>query len=77
MSEEIVRLVSLVACTATLSLFSTVVAFAAVNVVSLRWDGSFCTGQRCASSMIAERGVKKVGTKTPRPRIAALPARAL
>jgi hypothetical protein len=77
MSEEIVRLVGLVACTATLSLFSTVVAFAAVNVASLRWDGSFCTAQMCKPVLIAEQQMKRALYKAPRPRLASLPARAL
>jgi|GEM_PF-5984952 len=77
MSEEIVRLVGLVACTATLSLFSTVVAFAAVNVASLRWDGTFCTAAVCKPVLIAEQPVKRVLPRTPRPQLAGLPARAL
>jgi hypothetical protein len=77
MSEEIVRLVGLVACTATLSLFSTVVAFAAVNVASLRWDGTFCTAQMCKPVLIAERQMKRAIHRAPRPQLAGLPARAL
>jgi hypothetical protein len=77
MSEEIVRLVSLVACTTTLSLFTTVVAFAAVNVASLRWDGSFCTAQSCRASLIAERQIKQPGRKPTIARVAVLAARAL
>jgi hypothetical protein len=77
MSEEIVRLVGLVACTATLSLFSTVVAFAAVNVASLRWDGTFCTAQLCKPVLIAEQQMKRSVQRAQRPRLASLPARAL
>ena len=77
MSEEIVRLVALVACTATLSLFSTVVAFAAVNVASLRWDGSFCTAHSCKASLYAVQQHKFVLPQAARPRLAGLPARTL
>lgn len=77
MSEEIVRLVGLVACTATLSLFTTVVAYAAVNVASLRWDGQFCTAHTCKPVLIAEHQVKQSPVRLVRPRLAGLPARAL
>ncbi len=77
MSEEIVRLVGLVACTATLSLFTTVVAYAAVNVANLRWDGQFCTAHTCKPVLIAERQMKRPAARLERPRLAGLPARTL
>ena len=77
MSEEIIRLVGLAACTATLSLFTTVVAYAAVNVANLRWDGQFCTAHTCKPVLIAEHQMKRSATRPQQPRLAALPARAL
>ena len=55
-AEAVMRTVALLTCATTLSLFSTIVAYAAVNVAPLRWDGSMCTAQHCGSmvSMIED-----------------------
>ena len=41
------RTFAVLACATTLSLFTTIVAYAAVNVAPLKWDGSFCSAKEC------------------------------
>ena len=69
-AEFIMRTAGVMACATTLSLFTTIAAYAAVNVAPLKWDGTFCSAKDCAA---LARG-KDV---TPqRMRVAVLPARA-
>ena len=52
MSADIVsRTVGVLACATTLTLFSTIFAYAAVNVAPLKWDGSFCSAQDCRGTV--------------------------
>ena len=52
MSADLVtRTVGVLACATTLSLFTTIVAYAAVNVAPLKWDGSFCAARECSSAV--------------------------
>lgn len=53
--ELMMRSVGVLACATTLSLFTTIAAYAAVNVAPLKWDGSFCSARDC-SSAVAMRG---------------------
>lgn len=53
--ELVMRSVGVMACATTLSLFTTIAAYAAVNVAPLKWDGSFCSARDC-SGAIAMRG---------------------
>ena len=46
-AELIMRTAGVLACATTLSLFTTIAAYAAVNVAPLKWDGSFCTAREC------------------------------
>lgn len=61
-AEAVMRTVALLTCATTLSLFSTIVAYAAVNVAPLRWDGSMCTAQHCGSmvSMIDDSRTNRI-----------------
>jgi len=62
MSVELVaRTVGVMACATTLSLLTTIAAYAAVNVAPLKWDGSFCSAKECASA-VAVTGHAKVRT---------------
>ena len=62
MSVELVaRTVGVMACATTLSLLTTIAAYAAVNVAPLKWDGSFCSAKECASA-VAVTGNAKVRT---------------
>ena len=56
-AEAVMRTVGVLTCATTLSLFSTIVAYAAVNVAPLKWDGSMCTARHCGSmvTMIEDR----------------------
>jgi hypothetical protein len=67
--ELMMRSVGVMACATTLSLFTTVAAYAAVNVAPLKWDGSFCTAREC-SGAIAKRG-----NGTARMKVVQVPAR--
>jgi hypothetical protein len=49
----------------TLSLFTTIAAFAAVSAAPLKWDGTFCTAQPCAAAVT-------LLPKTPRYSVASL-----
>ena len=71
-AEQVMRTAGVLACATTLSLFTTIAAYAAVNVAPLKWDGSFCTARECASAT----AVASAGSKMPM-RIAKGPARSL
>jgi hypothetical protein len=51
-AEQAARSVATVATAMTLSLFTTIAAFAAVSVAPLKWDGTFCTANACAAGMM-------------------------
>ncbi len=53
--ELVMRSVGVMACATTLSLFTTIAAYAAVNVAPLKWDGSFCSARDCGAA-VAMRG---------------------
>ncbi len=53
--ELMIRSVGVLACATTLSLFTTIAAYAAVNVAPLKWDGSFCSARDC-NGAVAMRG---------------------
>ena len=58
--ESIMHTVGVLTCATTLSLFTTIVAYAAVNVAPLKWDGSLCAGQHCGVSMVANSGAARI-----------------
>ena len=63
--ESIMHTVGVLTCATTLSLFTTIVAYAAVNVAPLKWDGSLCagqySGQHCSGlSMVANSGAARI-----------------
>lgn len=70
-AEAVMRTVGVLACATSLSLLSTIFAYATVNAASLRWDGTFCAMQTCASAVTLFDPAK-----VQRTRIAALPSRA-
>lgn len=49
-AETVMHTVGVLTCATTLSLFTTIVAFAAVNVAPLKWDGSLCADNHCIRS---------------------------
>lgn len=57
MSIDVARITGLAAGATTLSLFTTIVALAAMQASTLRWDGSFCTARHCPAPVYAA-GVK-------------------
>ena len=70
MSAELaMRTVAVLACATTLSLLTTIAAYAAVNVAPLKWDGSFCSAKECLSAVTKD-------TSRARMRVAKLPGRA-
>ena len=69
-ADLVMRTVGVLACATTLSLFSTIAAFAAVNVAPLKWDGSFCSTRVCDSAVATRRDADR-----PRIQLAKLPAR--
>ena len=72
MSAELaMRTVAVLACATTLSLLTTIAAYAAVNVAPLRWDGSFCTPHDCLSAVMLTKD-----TSRARMRVAKLSTRA-
>jgi len=68
-SELVMRAVAVLACATTLSLFSTIAAYAAVNIVPLKWDGTFCASSACQGIALAH------DTKISRVHVARLPAK--
>lgn len=58
MSIDVARIAGLMAGATTLSLFTTIVALAAVQGPTLRWDGTFCTARHCPAPVHAA-GIKK------------------
>jgi len=70
MSAEIaMRTASVLACATTLSLLTTIAAYAAANIAPLRWDGSFCTARDCLAAVTLTRD-----TTRARIHVAKLPA---
>ncbi len=70
-AEAVMRTVGVLACATSLSLLSTIFAYATANVANLRWDGSFCAARECASTVTLFDPAR-----VQRTRIAALPSRA-
>ena len=70
-ADVVTRTIGVLTCATTLSLLSTIIAYAAVNVAPLRWDGSFCTAGECASTVTLFDPAR-----VQRVRIASLPSRA-
>ena len=68
-AELVVRTVGVLACATTLSLLTTIAAYAAVNCAPLKWDGSFCAAKGCdvAVALIKD-------TSRARMRVAKLPS---
>lgn len=69
-AELVMRTVGVLTCATTLSLLTTIAAYAAVNIAPLKWDGSFCTEECVAAVMVTRHDA------SARVRIARLPARA-
>lgn len=69
-TELVMRTVGVLACATTLSLFTTIAAYAAVSVAPLKWDGSFCTATECGAAVAFMRD-----TSRARLSVAGLPAR--
>jgi hypothetical protein len=69
-AEMLMRTVGVLTCATTLSLFTTIAAYAAVSVAPLKWDGSFCTARECGAAVALMRD-----TGTARLKLAELPAR--
>ena len=70
-AELIMRTAAVLACATTLSLFTTIAAYAAISVAPLKWDGSFCTARECGAALAAARDKSQA-----RQRFARVPARA-
>ena len=68
-TELLMRSAGVLACATTLSLFTTIAAYAAVSVAPLKWDGSFCTAKECAAAVALMR------EGAGRQKVAQLPAR--
>ena len=51
-AEAVMRTAAVLTCATTLSLFGTIVAYAAANVAPLRWDGSLCRASQCGSAIV-------------------------
>ena len=58
-AEAVMHAVGVLTCATTLSLFTTIVAFAAVNVAPLRWDGSMCAASPCSRAITVIDGKTK------------------
>ena len=56
-AESVMHTVGVLTCATTLSLFSTIFAYAAVNVAPLRWDGSMCAAQQCSNISLVAKSV--------------------
>lgn len=70
-AELVMRTAGVLACATTLSLFTTIAAYAAVNVAPLKWDGSFCTAKECGAAIAVARDKRREPL-----RIAKVPGRA-
>ena len=70
-TELVMRTVGILACATTLSLLTTIAAYAAANCAPLRWDGSFCVASDCDSAVIMMRDTSRARTQ-----LARLPVRA-
>lgn len=53
-AETVMHTVGVLTCATSLSLFTTIVAFAAINVAPLKWDGSLCANQCTRSAHILD-----------------------
>ena len=58
-AELVMRTVGVLACATTLSLFTTIAAYAAVNCAPLKWDGSFCPTKSCDSAVALMRDTSR------------------
>ena len=67
-AELVMRTVGVLACATTLSLLTTIAAYAAVNCAPLKWDGSFCAPRSCGVGVALTRD-----TSRARMRVAKLP----
>ncbi len=52
-AEFVMRSIAIMACATALSLFTTIAAYAAVNVVTAKNDGLVCKTEACASVQAA------------------------
>jgi hypothetical protein len=62
-AELVMRTAGVLACATTLSLITTIAAYAAVHVAPLKWDGTFCTAKECASAPAVARDKRPVPTR--------------
>ncbi len=51
-ADLLMRTAGVLASATTLSLLTTIAAYAAVSVAPLKWDGSFCTAKDCAAAIV-------------------------
>ena len=70
-AELVMRTAGVLACATTLSLFTTIAAYAAVSVAPLKWDGSFCTARECGATL----ALIKEPVRAPQ-KVAVVPTRA-
>ena len=71
-ADYLVHSIAVLACATTLSLFTTIAAYATVNVAAAKSNGPACTTAACASALAAQR------LKQPKPqRVAKAPSQAL
>lgn len=63
MTAEVMRNIGVLACATTLSLFTTIVAYAATNVSTLKWDGSFCTINECGRTLAMRNDASRSGAR--------------
>ena len=66
-AELIMRSVGVLASATTLSLLTTIAAYAAVNVAPLRWDGTFCTTASCGAAFALTRDTSHARALVGRP----------
>lgn len=62
-TEIVMRTVGVLACATTLSLLTTIAAYAAVNCAPLRWDGTFCAATACDSAVAMMRDTSRARTR--------------
>ncbi len=67
-AEFVMRTVAVMACATTLSLLTTIAAYAAVNIAPLNWDGTFCSTRHCETAVALTRDASR-----ERVRVARLP----
>ena len=61
--EIVMRTVGVLACATTLSLLTTIAAYAAVNCAPLKWDGTFCSAKACDSAVALIRDTSSARTR--------------